>query len=121
MLDEANRVWSKVDFDDKGNSLRPTMKRIIQAFKMGELFLDRVGLSPSLTSRERLRTELLLETTRDAFSESAKKVFTLEAVEAVAQQILDENPQSELPTTTDYYRLAYYVSFSLCDRAYPVQ
>ncbi|GAA5870638.1 hypothetical protein JCM16303_001541 [Sporobolomyces ruberrimus] len=87
VLDEANRVWSKVDFDDKGNSLRPTMKRIIQAFKM----------------------ELLLEASRDAFSESAKKVFTLESVEAVAQQILDENPQSEFPTTTDYYRLDYYV------------
>lgn len=53
-----------------------------------------------------------LEAARDAVSESAKKQFTLEAVEATARKIIAENPQSEWPTQRDCTRLGYQVSLS---------
>ncbi|GAA5985657.1 hypothetical protein JCM5350_004126 [Sporobolomyces pararoseus] len=88
VIDEGNKVWKDVEMDDKGNSFKPTMKRMIKAFLL----------------------ELQLEAARDAFSSSAKKVFTLEAVEATAHEILSENPQSEWPTTPlGVQRLGYYV------------
>ncbi|GAA5959087.1 hypothetical protein JCM3765_006336 [Sporobolomyces pararoseus] len=88
VIDEGNRVWKDVEMDDKGNSFKPTMKRMIKAFLL----------------------ELQLEAARDAFSSSARKVFTLEAVEANAQEILSENPQSEWPSAPlGVHRLGYYV------------
>ncbi|GAA5895111.1 uncharacterized protein JCM6883_002323 [Sporobolomyces salmoneus] len=89
VLDEGNRVWRNVEIDDKGNSFRPTLKRMIKAYLM----------------------ETQIDASRDAFSDSAKKVFTLDNVEATAQEILAENPQGEWPPAapSSVQRLGFYV------------
>ncbi|GAA6008742.1 hypothetical protein JCM11491_003418 [Sporobolomyces phaffii] len=90
ILEEGNRVWADVNFDDKGQSFRPTMIRVMKCYLM----------------------ETLLDASRDAFSESTRKAFPIEAVEATAQQVLDENPESEWPTDldpSDVTGIAYYI------------
>ncbi|GAA5826304.1 hypothetical protein JCM5353_003785 [Sporobolomyces roseus] len=87
LLEEGNRVWKDVSYDDKGQSFRPTMIRLMKTYLL----------------------DFQLEAARDAVSESAKKQFTLEAVEATARKIIAENPQSEWPTQRDCTRLGYQV------------
>ena len=73
-----------------------------------------ISLSLSLLAHQptRVLADFQLEAARDAVSESAKKQFTLEAVEVTARQIIAENPQSEWPTQRDCARLGYQVSWT---------
>ena len=88
-MSRGNKVWSDADYDDKGHSFRPTMVRLFKVELM------------------RYRQEGHLYATSD----SAKKMFSLEAIEADAKAIIAENPQSEWSSdTTDHSRFAYYVS-----------
>ncbi|GAA5961603.1 hypothetical protein JCM3765_002644 [Sporobolomyces pararoseus] len=88
ILEEGNRLWSRVAYEEKGVSFKPTMIRLIKTFLM----------------------DIQLEASRDAFSDSTKKVFKIEDVEATARQILAENPHSEWPTDQlDRMRLGYHV------------
>ncbi|GAA5868245.1 hypothetical protein JCM8547_002291 [Rhodosporidiobolus lusitaniae] len=90
LLEEGGKKWAHIPYDDKGNYLWPTYVRLV---------------------RTRL-LNALLHACRDAFTPSAKRMFTVEAVEKLAKEIIAENDESKWPPHREdrFDRLPYYRS-----------
>ncbi|GAA6012323.1 hypothetical protein JCM10207_002804 [Rhodosporidiobolus poonsookiae] len=88
ILEEGNRVWAHIPFEEKGMTFKPTFVRIARVYLL----------------------RCLIEGTRDAKTVSAKRMFKYEMVEDLANQILKENKREDWPMPDGTVSLiAYYV------------
>ncbi|GAA5949593.1 hypothetical protein JCM10213_002611 [Rhodosporidiobolus nylandii] len=88
LLEEGTKTWATIPNEDKGMCFEPTFIRLVRVYLL----------------------KCLLRATRDAKTPSAKKMFTLEAVEELANELIEENKEDHWPAFNGTWtRQAYHV------------